>query len=284
MQSVTTVTQEPCSLLLGSRRSKKAQHQDGQPQQVLLCDTGMEICRSKGIKSCHLKRSSNGQHVAVSLTNPATGKRQSTALWRIVTMRWEKDYTVRFLNGDIFDHRLSNLETSQRQKREPAQPKPEKPKADPAKLAAQWALFEEHAEEFRGYLLRVASKVLARYSGIRNRWSIAEDIVSAVLPDVLSQLSRGNCHGESYEAIRGWAASIVAFQAGITGKCGDGGRWGDYVPDRPKLMAEHEAKQMYFDPEKTQAELRNVQMRQGKIKNYGRSKKEDGLDAWDDES
>jgi hypothetical protein len=253
----------PVGLPLVKRRSES--DKDREPTTALLCDNGLAICRSLGIKSAHLKRTSNSPHVAVTVVHPVTNKRQSVALWKIVTARVEAGWSCEFLNGNVTDLRLENLKTvSPTERDEQAEADalhitefnlklaalpPSKEKQD--KIARQRQLFEglsaEEQKEFHKYLCGAARKHISNFN-------LVEDVVSEIFADqVWPQIVAGKCDAETFEGLRAYAAAIVAFHADIYSKLSAGGHWGDFVPDRPRKLAQHGVKLLEYSPEFTDA-------------------------------
>src|SRR6266404_2981652 len=100
----------PCtSLGLPLKKRKSKFDKDSEPPIAALCENGLAICESLGIRSAHLKRTSNCPHVAVNITHPENGKRKSVALWKVITARFEAGWSVEYLNGNATDLRIENL-------------------------------------------------------------------------------------------------------------------------------------------------------------------------------
>lgn len=101
----------PAPLGLPLKKRKSTIGKDREPSKVLLCENGLAVCKTLGIRSAHIKRSSNAPHVAVTVIHPDTNKRVSVALWKIVTARVEPGWSVQYLNDNATDLRIENLKT-----------------------------------------------------------------------------------------------------------------------------------------------------------------------------
>ena len=255
-----------------------------EPTHVSLCERGADLCAVQGIKSAHIKRTSNAPYVAVTLKHPKTGKRVSVALWKIVTGRWESGWSVRYINRSICDLRLENLETAEPEPDEPetAEPEPNLKHApmiaDPFVIELQKGLVETNAEDFQIYLKKTAYKVLRK--GItRNLRELSEDLVSAMLPGLWKQIVNGNVKHQSYKGLRGWAARCVALQAGKLAKLGEHGHWGHSIPEKPERAAKFDIALMEYDAAFTDAAKAEAD---GELKPRPTSAAKDSDSQWSD--
>src|SRR5713226_3466346 len=183
----------PCtSLGLPLKKRKSKFDKDSEPPVAVLCENGLAICKSLGINSAHLKRTSNCPHVAVTITHPETEKRKSIALWKIITARVEAGWSVQYLNGDATDLRNENLKTvepGERDTQADADTKHivelnAKLRALPlsaeqqAKVQRQTEVFErltsEEQKAFHAYLCGAARK------SIKTNFRLVEDVVSEI--------------------------------------------------------------------------------------------------------
>jgi len=226
---------------------------------VLLCDRGLAVCESLGIKSAHLKRSSNSPHIAANVTHPETGKRLSVALWKIVTTRAEAGWSVEYLNRNVCDLRLENLKTIPPPDAEPEDDTETIAEEEVAamspeveqKIQRQRKVFEDltsdQQKKFYKILCLVASKRMKKYN-------LTEDVVSEIFADrVWPRIVSGKCNHETFEGMLAFAAQIVDFHANTYAKSAVSGCWGDSVPDRPRLMAKHGIKMLEYIPDVTDA-------------------------------
>jgi hypothetical protein len=251
----------PLGLPLKKRSSKF--DKDREPITALLCENGLAICKSLGIHSAHIKRSSNSPHVAVTVIHPETNKRVSVALWKIVTARVEAGWSVEFLNGNATDLRIENLVTVAPPAESNEQEEDAKPQELPlspeqlAKVERQRQVFErltsEEAKEFHSYLCATARNQL------KGSFRLTEDVASQIFAEnVWPRLMAGECDDEDFEGLRRFAAGAVAFQAKFVATLAKGGKWGDSVPERPRHLAKHKIQLLEYDCNFTDAAYADI--------------------------
>ncbi len=230
------------------RESISREVKELEPNAVTLCERGWDMVQTFAIKSAHIKRHSNTPHVAVTMTNPMTGKRASTALWKVLTVTTERGTTVVYRDGSIFNLSLENLrviaptpkaEESEQDEAEESQAENFRSVVDPVVVELQIMLVNQSGAEFQNYLQRTANNVLRKHIS-RNVWELAEDLVSQELPGLWSQITRGIVRAVTYEGLRGWAAESIAASAERIGKFGANAKWGYSIGERPRHMARNE--------------------------------------------